>query len=76
MTTIKITKTLNLPESSIIDEMEYNVNSKYLTVRFKTNREYLYYNVPEDVVREMCKAKSVGSFFRENIRDQYETEEV
>lgn len=76
MTTINISRTIELPKSSIIDEMSYNVNEKVLEVTFNTGRTYRYSDVPEDVVKELCKTDSVGSYFRANIRDTFEYEEV
>jgi hypothetical protein len=76
MAQITIVRTVQLPESSIIKQMHYNVNTEVLTVTFNTNRTYIYSDVPDNIVKEMCKSKSVGSYFREFIRDVYAYEEV
>lgn len=82
MATIRITKTFVLPESSIIDEIHYDVETCSLQILFKPQgsatigRTYLYSEVPEEVVKAMCRAKSVGSYFSQHIRNLYETVEV
>lgn len=76
-----IHQTIDLTESSIIDRMVYDLNTKMLQVSFFPSpghepRTYRYFDVPEGVVRDMCSAKSVGSFFVENIKEEYSYEEV
>lgn len=79
---ITISRTIQLPSSSIINEMIYDVTDGELQVTFHPQGDdvdgatYLYHDVPEETVKDMIKSKSVGSFFRENIRDKFKTELV
>jgi len=62
--------------SSAIAEIGYDENSMILEVTFNRgsmpkNVVYQYSNVPKSVFDEIMKADSKGTFFRQNIRDQY-----
>lgn len=78
---IFIIRKIELPSSSIINKMMYDVNTNTLRVTFHAQggdfpRTYEYRNVPEETVKEMINSESVGSYFRKNIRDNFDTEEI
>lgn len=43
-----------------------------LHVRFKSGAEYIYSDVPQDVVQGFLDADSKGKFLNEHIKDVYE----
>ena len=48
----------NNPQSSVIQDTHYNLDTKKLTIKFTTNRIYEYDNVPREVYRNMLTAIS------------------
>lgn len=61
------------PESTAFTSIGYHPFSKTLWVVFKnTGDGYHYYGVPIGVWNDFKNADSKGSFFQEEIRDQYE----
>lgn len=57
--------------SSIIDRIAYDEESEILTVTFRENGKYLYYDVPAAVFDAFRKAPSAGSFFNAHVKDQF-----
>lgn len=57
--------------SSMIDRIDYDEASKILTVTFRENGKYLYYDVPAAVFDAFSKAPSAGSFFNAHVKDQF-----
>lgn len=66
----------NNPQSSVIQDTHYNLDTKKLTIKFTTNRIYEYDNVPREVYRNMLTAKSMGSYFYYNIRTTFSYKKV
>ena len=62
--------------SSSISDVEYEVGSKVMTVKFKNGRTYEYANVPREVFQELLTSDSKGRFFNQNIRDNYTFKET
>ena len=61
------------PESTAFTSIGYHPFSKTLWVVFRNTGEgYRYYDVPVGVWNDFKTADSKGSFFQEEIRDQYE----
>ncbi|WP_078061571.1 KTSC domain-containing protein [Legionella saoudiensis] len=56
-------------QSSVISAAAYQGSTLYL--RFLSNREYAYYNVPRNIYEELISASSVGHYFNINIKDHY-----
>jgi len=42
-----------------------------LEVRFKSGQLYRYYGVPSIIFTSLLRAKSVGKFFHENVKEHY-----
>lgn len=59
-------------ESSVLDAVGYDANSKELTIVLKSGDTYVYHNVPEKVYNKLMAAESKGKFFTKNIKDKYE----
>jgi hypothetical protein len=62
--------------SSTILSYEYDIITQTLQIAFKSGRNYIYKNVPQNIVNNFKESESTGSFFHNNIRDQYITEEL
>ena len=59
-------------ESDSIRKFKYNKKTKSLTVVFNSNdKEYKYYNVPDDIYLAFLSDKSKGKFFIRNIKNKY-----
>lgn len=59
-------------ESSLIAATGYDPASNTLAVQFKSGDTYHYEGVPPEVVQAMDEADSVGKFFGQNIRSQFQ----
>lgn len=56
-------------QSSVISAAAYQDRSLY--IRFKSNHEYRYYNVPKNTYKYLISASSVGKYFNSNIKNRY-----
>jgi hypothetical protein len=59
-------------KSSNIAAVGYDSASKTLEVEFKTGAAYSYSNVPPSVARSLRKAQSIGGYFANKIKANYE----
>lgn len=59
-----------MKDSSFIKEVRWNKGN--LFVRLKSGRFYEYENVPEQVYQDFINSDSLGKFFGENIKEQYD----
>lgn len=57
--------------SSNIDAVGYDEENDMLGVRFRGGSVYEYDDVPREEFENLRDAGSVGSYFRENIRERY-----
>jgi hypothetical protein len=57
--------------SSMIDRIAYDEQTDILTVTFRENGKYLYYDVPAAVFDAFSKAPSAGSFFNAHVKDEF-----
>jgi len=65
-------KCLESPDSSSIARFCYDEIDHVLVVEFNHGRVYNYYDVPQGLFEQMIAAPSKGSFFLENIREEYD----
>ena len=63
-------------DSSNIEMVAYDYGANVLYVRFHTGSVYIYYDVPRDVYTELKNSESVGEYFSEHVRGEYEYERV
>lgn len=63
-------------KSSVIASVGYDVQERRLEVAFHNGRVYAYFEVPLSVYEELITAESVGKYFNENVRPDYEAELV
>lgn len=55
-------------ESSIIERVEYFINSQELEITFKSNGSvYRYSNVTKEIINGAMNAPSLGSYLRETV---------
>ena len=65
-----------LVESSNIAAIGSEVGNPDLHVQFKSGAEYIYSDVPQDVVQAFLAAESKGKYLNEYIKGVYEAEKV
>ena len=58
-------------DSSLIQVVAHNKEND-LFIKFKTGREYIYHEVPRDEFEALISADSVGKYFLEEIKDDYD----
>lgn len=64
-------------DSSAISDMAYCYNDEMMLIVFRKSGDvYIYYDVPNNVWEEFCKADSLGNYFNKNIKNKYEFEQV
>lgn len=57
-------------ESSIIDSVEWDEETKTMTVYFVRGDVYEYQNVTTKIINEAMNADSLGSYLRRNVFDE------
>lgn len=63
-------------ESSNLASIGYNVENEILEVQFKHGGVYQYFDVHENVYKELMNADSHGVYFSANIRNNYEYQKL
>jgi hypothetical protein len=61
-------------QSRAIQAIGYDDNT--LRIVFSSGRDYLYHDVPQDVLTDLELAESIGRYFNTYIRDNYESSEL
>lgn len=59
--------------SSNINSVGYDIRTKTLRIEFHGGSIYEYYNVPEHVYAALMSAPSHGSYFHQNIKNNYQS---
>lgn len=59
-------------ESSTLKHVEYDNDTKELTVMFLSGAKYVYTGVASNVFLELAAAPSKGKYFAANIKNEYE----
>lgn len=59
-------------DSSMINKYVYNFTTQTLKVEFKGGTLYEYKKVDSEVYDNLCKSESIGKFFNEKIKNNYE----
>jgi hypothetical protein len=63
-------------QSSSIKSIGYNTEELILEVEFARGAIYSYFQVPENVVKELMSAESIGSYFSKNVSKIYKFEKI
>ena len=59
-------------KSSVIAAIDYNPRTQVLEIQFHAGRTYEYLDVPPEICQSLLTADSIGKYFTENIRPNYE----
>ena len=62
--------------SSNIESVGYDRESETLEIEFKSGGVYRYSNVPHTAYTNLVMAESVGKYFHQHIKGEYEYEKV
>lgn len=57
--------------SSMLEQVTYDNETKRLVVVFKNSKEYFYDNVPTEVWKQFQESESKGKFYTQNIKGKY-----
>lgn len=60
-----------VPDSSMINKVEYAPSSKTLYVIFNNNSVYGFEEIPPELFDGLCQAPSAGQFFNKQIKDRF-----
>lgn len=63
-------------DSSNIESVGYDAGNRELHVRFLGNRTYAYSDVPPELLEEMLRAPSKGSFLNRAVKGAYAYREI
>ena len=63
-------------ESSAIEKISYNAETKTLTVTFDVGGTFEYYEVPQEIYDGLMQAESKGNYFTENIKKAYLSKKI
>jgi len=66
--------TFKAENSTAIARVDYNPESKVMSITFKTSGTYDYPEVPEEIYRNFEVAPSKGKYFNQVVRNFYKTE--
>jgi hypothetical protein len=58
-------------ESTVIAAAGYDAGTQTLEIEFRSGAVYRYQPVPANLVREMGRSGSIGSFFGRHIRNRF-----
>jgi len=66
------------PESKNVESIAINQKTKELFVKFKGSKlsQYLYSNVDEEVLQDIMKAESVGSFIHARVMKKFDFKKI
>lgn len=67
---------IKIKGSQNIKGIDYDENSKEMTIQFTSGGLYSYQNVPKSIYGKFLKAKSKGSFFADYVKNVYEYERL
>ena len=62
--------------SSNIRSVGYDEKARTLEVEFNNGAIYQYSNVPPDIYRRLLSSSSAGSFFKDNVEEDYPCKRV
>jgi hypothetical protein len=63
-------------DSSLIEDVGYDVENKTLEISFQSGDTYQYFDVPKGLVTEFMFSESAGVFFNEQIKDNFDYQKV
>ena len=63
-------------ESSNLASIGYDAENEILEIEFNHGGVYQYFDLPENVYKELMNADSHGRYFVHNIKDDYEFQKM
>ena len=66
------TMVITTPNSSVISTVFYGIRSRVLYVVFHSGKEYRYTEVPMEVFVNAINAESIGVWFNNEVKNEYE----
>ena len=69
-------KFITIEDSTLVDQVHYDPDTKTLDAVFKNGARYRYKTVPPVVFAKFVLAESMGKFFNVNIKGEYECKKV
>lgn len=68
-------ETIQVSNSSMISTIDYDNDSKEMTVTFKNGNQYKYFDVPREEFEALRQSESIGSYFNK-IKSKYQFEKI
>jgi len=62
--------------STNIVSIGYDVANQILEIEFNSGDVFQYYNVPEGIYESLMSSNSHGSFFHQNIRNEFQYQKM
>lgn len=68
-------ETIQVSNSSMISTIDYDNDSKEMTVTFKNSNQYKYFDVPREEFETLKTSESIGTAFNK-IKNKYRFEKL
>lgn len=68
-------ETIQVSNSSMISTIDYDNDSKEMTVTFKNGNQYKYFDVPREEFEALRQSESIGTAFNK-IKNKYRFEKL
>ncbi|XHR97084.1 KTSC domain-containing protein [Mucilaginibacter sp. UC70_90] len=62
--------------STVIQNMDYDLETQVLKISYVSGQTYLYKNVPEKVYKELKSSRVKGRYLRFFVKNKYEFEQI
>ena len=62
--------------SSVVEHIDYDIETQQLKITFQSGDVYIYYDVPDDVYIQFMQYKSKGFFLNKYIKDHFNYEKI
>lgn len=66
---LRISLQMNKMKSKVIKTITYDSTRKDLTVKFRSNKEYIYTPATKQLYEDFVASDSKGEFFNEKVKD-------
>ena len=74
--TRKEVRSFSVEDSDTITSVSYAVDSQDLMIEFTSGSTLIHQNVPIGIYLDLMRAKSIGGYYNNNVRDVYESQQV
>ncbi|WEA01526.1 KTSC domain-containing protein [Mucilaginibacter sp. SJ] len=66
----------NVMPSTVIQNMDYDLETQVLKISYVSGQTYLYKNVPEKVYKELKSSRVKGRYLHFFVKNKYEFEQI